>query len=99
MQTVFPSETTSSQVGSYSILWSQLLGKGTTGVVYQAIDSLNKSPLAAKVIDSATIKDDATRSLLENEKLALQSIDHANVVRLKEIIEQDGKCFIITELC
>jgi serine/threonine protein kinase len=57
------------------------------------------TPAAAKVIDSATIKDDATRSLLDNEKLALQSIDHANVVRLKDIIDQEGKCFIITELC
>jgi serine/threonine protein kinase len=99
MQVVFPSENTPSQVGPYSILWSHLLGKGTTGTVYQAIDTLTKTPLAAKVIDSSTIKDDATRSLLENEKLALQSVDHANVLKLKEILDQDGKCFIITELC
>jgi serine/threonine protein kinase len=55
--------------------------------------------VAIKVIDLATIKDDATKSLLENEKLALQTVKNAHVVKLEDIIEQDGKCFIVTELC
>lgn len=35
MQTVFGCEGEGSRVGNYSILWGQLLGKGTTGTVYQ----------------------------------------------------------------
>jgi serine/threonine protein kinase len=51
------------------------------------------------VIDLSTVKDDATRMLLENEKMALQTVQNPNVVQLKEIIEQDGRCYIVTELC
>jgi hypothetical protein len=41
MQTVFPSEE-STRVGNYSILWGQLLGKGTTGTVYQGTSLLTQ---------------------------------------------------------
>lgn len=75
------------------------MGKGTTGTVYRGYHNETYSPVAVKVIDLATIKDDATRSLLENEKLALQTVKNANVVKLEDIVEQDGKCFIVTELC
>jgi hypothetical protein len=42
--------------------------------------------VAIKVIDLATIKDDATRSLLENEKQALKLVKDPNVVQLLDII-------------
>lgn len=51
------------------------------------------------MIDLSTIKDDATRSLLENEKMGLQTVSHANVVKLLDIFDRDGSCFIVTELC
>ncbi len=55
--------------------------------------------MAIKVIELASIKDDATRLLLENEKNALRSIKDANVVQLHDIVERDGRCYIVTELC
>jgi serine/threonine protein kinase len=31
--------------------------------------------------------------------MALQTITHPNVVQLKDVLEQDGRCCIVTELC
>ncbi len=59
------------EVGNYVISYNQILGKGTTGIVYKGYIFFNlgyqihtRSPIAVKVIQLSTIKDDATRSLL-----------------------------------
>lgn len=58
-------------VGNYNLCTSQLLGKGATGTVYKGkiknysgYHAVTMDPVAIKVIDLSTIRDDATRSLL-----------------------------------
>jgi serine/threonine-protein kinase len=62
------------------------------------VNRQTNTPVAIKTIDLQTIKDEATRSLLENEKSALREISNPNVVKLIEIVEQNGFCYIVTEL-
>jgi serine/threonine protein kinase len=73
-------------IGNYTLCWTQLLGKGATGCVYKAFHTTTRSPAAVKHIDLATISDDATRILLQNEQKALKMIDNSNVVKLLDIV-------------
>ena len=53
-------------LGKYDLFHGYSLGKGATGVVYKGQDSSSKQPVAMKHIDLDTIRDDATKSLLQN---------------------------------
>lgn len=93
-------------LGNYTLNPSQILGKGATGIVYkgishiyQGMNNIDKSAVAIKSIQLSTIKDDATKSLLENEKKALKMVNNQNIIKLLDIIEMNDCCYIITEMC
>ena len=48
---------------------------------------MDRTPAAIKVIQLSTIKDDATKSLLDNEKSALKIVQNPNIIKLLDIVE------------
>lgn len=81
-------------IGKFTVCFSQVLGKGATGIVYKGkkiihlgYHNMDRTPAAIKVIQLSTIKDDATKSLLDNEKSALKIVQNPNIIKLLDIVE------------
>ena len=55
--------------------------------------------MAIKVIDMATINNEVTKYLLQNETQALRITDHPNVIKAYDIIHSQDKCYIVMEFC
>ena len=58
----------------------------------------SQKTVAIKAIDLATINDEVTQTLLSNEKKALKMIESENTLKLHDIIEEGGWCYLVTEL-
>jgi serine/threonine protein kinase len=71
------------------------LGTGGMGVVYEAIDREHNGRVALKTF--RPISRDAVLRL-KDEFRVLQGVHHPNLVRLGELIEDDGKWFFTMEL-
>ncbi len=54
--------------------------------MYRGLYCDTGTPVAIKHIDLATVNDDATKILLQNEQKALKLIEHSNVLKLLDII-------------
>lgn len=67
------------------------LGQGSAGVVYEGFHELLLVPVAAKMMRSDPLRasDVARKRFLQEARLAIR-ITHPNVVRLYEVIEQNG---------
>ncbi|HEY2516448.1 MAG TPA: AAA family ATPase [Polyangiaceae bacterium] len=73
----------------------RVLGKGGTGVVYEAYDSQEHSLVALKTIDAA---DAEQLYRLKHEFRALADLSHENIVRFGELSNEDGQWFFSMEL-
>lgn len=71
------------------------LGTGGMGVVYEAIDREHNGRVALKTFRPIS-RDSVLR--LKDEFRVLQGVHHPNLVRLGELIEDDGKWFFTMEL-
>jgi hypothetical protein len=71
------------------------LGAGGMGVVYEVVDRERGSHLALKML--AHMEPDP-RLRFKNEFRSLQDIHHPNLVRLDELLEEDGQLFFTMEL-
>jgi len=71
------------------------LGEGGMGVVYEAFDRERQSRVALKTIRLATAD---TLARFKNEFRALQDLQHPNLVRLDELLEESGTWFFTMEL-
>lgn len=74
----------------------KVLGSGGFGKVYEAVDLHSGETIALKEMFSKT--DDWEQCCNMTEVKALQSLNHANIVNLKEVILQDQKLFLVYEL-
>lgn len=59
----------------------------------------NGEKVACKIIDMAKIDNEVTEYLLNNEKKALTSVKHPNVIRTVDIFQEKDFCYIFTEFC
>ncbi len=71
------------------------LGQGGMGVVYEALDRERGCPVALKTVRSNNA---AFLLRLKNEFRSLQDLDHPNLVRLGELLEDDGHWFFTMDL-
>ena len=71
------------------------LGSGGTGVVYKAIDTSLKRPVAIKTL-GPHLRDPAGRHL-RAEALAAASLDHPYICRIYELIDTRDQTFIVME--
>jgi serine/threonine-protein kinase len=74
----------------------RLLGQGSSGTVFSALDTKVGDRVAVKVLDVAA-RDPANRERLRREIRATRS-GHPNVVSIHELHEEDGLLFITMEL-
>jgi len=76
----------------------RVLGRGTTGTVYQAHDVLLDQPVAVKVLhETAATRRGRVRSFRGEVGLS-RRIAHPNVCRVHEYVEDGGARFLVREL-
>ncbi|WP_046299932.1 serine/threonine-protein kinase [Mycobacterium sp. UM_Kg27] len=81
-----------SRVGRY--LLKQLLGRGTTGSVYEAVDTHKDRTAALKLLAPALGGNPAFREWLQREVLVVGRVQEPHVVPVRDYGELDGQVFI-----
>jgi serine/threonine-protein kinase ULK/ATG1 len=74
------------------------LGSGSFAVVWKARHALTGQVAAVKEINLARLNAKLRQSL-DSEVSILRRISHANVVQLFDVVEAQGKLFLIMEFC
>lgn len=74
------------------------LGKGGMGVVWRARDERLGRTVALKVLHPWVADDPELRDRFEREASALARLEHPNVVRLYDVLEQRGQTVLVMEL-
>jgi len=70
------------------------IGRGKNSAVYKALDLHTKTPVALKILDPFLAQDPVSLERFRREVTLLRTVDHPNVVKLYEFIE-DGELEII----
>src|SRR6478672_1178720 len=84
------------QVGKYQL--TRRLGQGGMGVVYEALDTVLRRPVALKLLSEALAADpDAWKGVLR-EARAVARLNHPQVVAVYEADQRDGACYLALEL-
>ena len=71
---------TGQKLGAYQM--GPIIGEGGMGIVYQAVDSRNNTPVAVKVLPQELSLDSPWRKRFSREVRATAAIHHPNVVRI-----------------
>jgi serine/threonine protein kinase len=83
-------------LGHYQLV--QLLGRGSMGTVYRAIDLRSQQAVALKVMASELAEDAELVERFRREALAASRVVHPNITRVFESGEADGQLFMAMEL-
>jgi eukaryotic-like serine/threonine-protein kinase len=70
------------------------LGEGGMGVVYRALDTRLKRPVALKFLNQQALESDRGKERLVLEAQAAAALDHPNICQVYEIEEAGGHTFI-----
>jgi tetratricopeptide (TPR) repeat protein/tRNA A-37 threonylcarbamoyl transferase component Bud32 len=73
------------------------LGRGGMGIVYKARQCVLNRPVALKMLSSSLNVDALARQRFRIEAEAVARLEHANIVRIYEIGEHEGKLFLCLE--
>jgi serine/threonine protein kinase/Tol biopolymer transport system component len=90
-----PADLTGSQVGPYKIL--SLAGEGGMGEVYVALDTRLGRKVALKSLPVAFANDAERVRRFRQEARAASAITHPNVAQIYEVLESEGRHFIVME--
>ena len=82
------------RIGRYEIIG--VIGRGSRGTVYKAIDPHTRRAVAIKVLTSAFSEDDSLPRFYREAKYA-GSLQHQNIVRLYELGNQNGFPYVVME--
>ncbi len=75
-----------------------LLGRGSMGEVYRAIDTHNGEPVAVKALDPRVVaRDPGILERFVREGEALRQLDHPNIVRMVAAVEDGGRHYLVME--
>ena len=74
------------------------IGRGGMGVVWRARDERLGRDVALKVLHPWIADDPELRERFEREAAALARLEHPNVVRLYDVLENDGQTVLVMEL-
>lgn len=72
------------------------IGEGTYGVVYKSLDLKTGEVVALKRIRLET-EDDGIPSTALREISVLRELEHPNIVRLRDCLQEEGKLFLVFE--
>ncbi len=81
--------------GSERFELTRLLGSGSMGQVYEAVDRKRGARVAVKALNLSTPE---MRLHLKREFRALHGLQHPNLVSFGELVEDDGELFLTMEL-
>uniref|UniRef100_A0AAV1U005 Protein kinase domain-containing protein n=1 Tax=Peronospora matthiolae TaxID=2874970 RepID=A0AAV1U005_9STRA len=73
------------------------LGQGSYSTVEQVTRRAKGGVYACKIVDKSSLSA-ADRTALSHEVRVLSSVNHVNIMRLYEVIQDDVKCYMVTEL-
>lgn len=79
-------------------MMSELLGEGFFGKVYKGINKKNGEACAIKVIDKENLQRQDLESLIREIEILKKCIQHRNIVKIRDSIEEANNFYIITEL-
>ena len=91
----FGSQPINMKIPNYKII--KEIGAGGMGSVYLAEHTLIKRKVAIKSLKQDLIKNEQLRERFKKEATALAQLEHPNIVRLNEYIEQQDGVFLIME--
>ncbi|CAG9324084.1 CDPK1_39 [Blepharisma stoltei] len=74
------------------------LGNGSFGSVHKAIHISSGAVRAIKVLSKSKFKKDDREKLIQEVEI-LKDLDHPNILKIYEVIEDDISLYIVTELC
>ncbi|HEX6724908.1 MAG TPA: protein kinase, partial [Gaiella sp.] len=74
------------------------IGRGGMGVVWRARDERLGRDVALKVLHPWVADDPELRERFEREAAALARLEHSSVVRLYDVLENDGQTVLVMEL-
>lgn len=75
-----------------------LLGSGGMGVVYEALDLRLQRRVALKMLHAELVAHPTARNRMEKEARALASIDHPNVIQIRNLFDHGGLLVLELEL-
>ncbi|GMH70141.1 hypothetical protein TL16_g05335 [Triparma laevis f. inornata] len=78
--------------------FGRTLGKGSFATVKIATCQSDGSTWAIKIIDKKALNDE-DREALQVECDTMMKVDHDNIVRLKEVFDNDSKFYMVLEVC
>jgi len=81
-------------VGQYRI--EDKLGQGGMGVVYRAMDTKLKRPVAVKFL-SVEIANDEARRRFQREAQMASSLNHPHIITVHDVGDWNGEQYIVTE--
>jgi len=74
------------------------VARGAVGDVFEALDRVEGSKVAVKVLRAEYLADESMRRRFRREGAVLKALDHPAIVRLLELgINDDGVVFLVTE--
>jgi ABC-type branched-subunit amino acid transport system substrate-binding protein len=83
-------------IGNYSVV--KLLGKGGMGMVFEAVDTQLRRPVALKVMNPQLGRDAGFRERFMREARAMAAVHSDNIVTIHQVGEQNGVLFLAMEL-
>ena len=81
---------------TYSL--NHIIGHGAFGKVFNATHISTKIERAVKCVDKLNLTPESRKRMMEEVEI-LRALDHPNIVRVIEVIEDERNLNIITELC
>jgi serine/threonine protein kinase len=92
---VFTSNITEFKLGKYKRT-GKILGKGSSGVVEEWIDTASSQRYAVKIIKRTLAM---AEQLVRKEVNVLRGIKHPNIVKLLDLVETENAFFLVFPLC
>lgn len=81
--------------GRYKL--EEMLSSSSKCTVYRALDTEDQTRVVLKIFNFEEHNQDIVIEAVKREALSLFSLDHQNILKLKDCIHTDGSCYLVLE--